>query len=76
MLFWHQTVRVMNTPISLMVHSLGWPYVFTLFNDLNSFIASVLPILFTYFFVKILYEFPWSVLFMTPKESKDVLKHV
>lgn len=76
MLFWHQTVRVMNTPISLMVYSLGWPYVFTLFNDLNSFIASVLPILFTYFFVKILYEFPWSVLFMTPKESKDVLKHV
>ena len=57
MLFWHQTVRVMNTPISLMVYSLGWPYVFTLFNDLNSFIASVLPILFTYFFVKILYEF-------------------
>ena len=70
MFFWHRMVRVINTPISLMVYSLGWPYVFTLFNDLNSFIASVLPIFFTYTFVKILYSFPWNILFAGPNKSQ------
>ena len=63
MFFWYQMVQVINTPISLMVYAMGWPYVFVLFGDLNAFVASVLPIVFIFFIVKILYSMPWNLIF-------------
>jgi len=71
MFFWRLTTQIINTPLSLMAYSMGWPYVLTFFEDLNAFIAAALPIAFTYFFVYLLYHIRWSSFFALPHTSRN-----
>jgi hypothetical protein len=71
MYFWRYTVVHLNNPLSLMVYSLGYPYVVTLFNDLNAFIAAFFPIAFVTIFSYTLLKFPYKLLYkiQSPKRT-------
>jgi hypothetical protein len=68
MYFWRLTVIQINTPLSLMAYSLAYPYAMTLFQDLNSFIASAAPIAFIVVFSYVLLNLPIKQAFQIAKK--------
>ncbi len=69
MFFWRTTVYKIDSPLSIMVYALGYPYAMTLFLDLGAFLAASVPILLVTSISYILLKYPNKIFFSSPKKN-------